>query len=127
MWTCPRTSKATTKKQAARADEDEAGLLDALGEVGVLRQEAVAGVDGFGVGDLGRGDDRRYVEVAQAGRGGADAHRLVGEAHVLGVGVGLGMDGDGLDAELAAGAQDAQGDLAAVGNEDLLEHGRISR
>jgi hypothetical protein len=28
-------------------------LLDALGEIGVLGQEAVAGVDGLGVGDLG--------------------------------------------------------------------------
>ena len=33
------------------------------------------------------------------------------------------MHGDGLDAQLAAGAQDAQRDLAAVGDEDLLEHG----
>jgi hypothetical protein len=43
----------------ARADEDEAGFLDALGEVGVLGQEAVAGMDGLGVGDLGRRDDGR--------------------------------------------------------------------
>ena len=32
------------------------------------------------------------------------------------------MDGDRLDAHLAAGALDAQGDLAAVGDEDLVEH-----
>ena len=30
---------------------------------------------------------------------------------------------DRLDAELAAGAQDTQGDLAAVRDEDLVEHG----
>ena len=53
----------------------------------------------------------------------ADAHGLVGEQHVLEVGVGGGMHGDGLDAELAAGAQDAQRDLAAVGDDDLVEHG----
>ena len=58
------------------------------------------------------------------GGGGADAHGLVGEAHVERARVGLGVDGDGLDAELAAGAQDAQRDLAAVGDEDLLEHRR---
>ncbi len=34
------------------------------------------------------------------------------------------MHRDGLDAELAAGAQDPQRDLAAVGDDDLLEHGR---
>jgi cyanophycinase-like exopeptidase len=37
------------------ADEDEAALLDALGEVGVLRQEAVAGMDRDRVGDFGGG------------------------------------------------------------------------
>lgn len=36
-----------------------------------------------------------------------------------GTGVGLRVDGDGFDAELFAGADDAAGDLAAVGNEDL--------
>ena len=41
------------------ADEDEAGLLDAFGEVGVLGEEAVAGMDRLGVGDFGRGDDLR--------------------------------------------------------------------
>ena len=42
--------------------------------------------------------------------------------HVQRVRVGLGVDGHGRDAELAAGADDAHGDLAAVGDEDLLEH-----
>jgi hypothetical protein len=48
----------------ARADEDEARFLDALGEVRVLGQETVTRVDGDGVDDLGRGDHGRDVEVA---------------------------------------------------------------
>src|SRR5690606_16766247 len=48
----------------ARADEGEAGLFDALGEIGVFRQKAITGVDGFGVGDFGGGDDARDVQVA---------------------------------------------------------------
>ena len=91
-------------------------------ELGVLREEAVARVDGVGGGDLGGADDGRDVEVALARRRGPDAHGLVGEAHVERARVDLGVDGDGLDAELAARAQDAQRDLAAVGDEDLLEH-----
>jgi hypothetical protein len=39
----------------ARADEGEAGFFDALAEVGVFREEAVAGMDRLGVGDFGRG------------------------------------------------------------------------
>ena len=50
----------------------------------VLGEEAVAGVDGVGVGDLGRADDRGDVEVDSSARR-ADAHRLVGEAHVQAV------------------------------------------
>src|SRR5690554_2789366 len=108
----------------ARTDEHEAGLFRALGEIGVLGQEAVARVDGLGVGDFGRRYQRRNVQIAQRGRGRADAHRLVGELDVLGLGVGLRMHGDGTDAELAAGTQDAESDLPPVGNENLLEHGR---
>ena len=51
-----------------------------------------------------------------------DADVVVGEAHVQRLAVGLGVDGDGLDAELAAGANDAQRDLAAIGDQDFLEH-----
>ncbi len=32
------------------------------------------------------------------------------------------MHGDGLDAELAAGPQNTEGDLAAVGDDDFFEH-----
>src|SRR5690606_148609 len=49
----------------AWADEDEAGALDALGEVGVLGQGAVGGGDGLGVGDRGRGHDGRDLRVAR--------------------------------------------------------------
>ena len=111
-----------------RADEDDAVLLDDLGEVGVLRQEAVARMDGVGAGDLAGRQQGRDVEVALRRRRRADAHALVGEAHVHRVGVGGRVHRDGGDAQLPAGAQDAQRDLAAVGDQDLLEHraGRLS-
>src|SRR5690606_29324540 len=51
-----------------------------------------------------------------------DAHALVGEADMHRVGVGGGMDGDRLDSQLLAGAQHPQGDFAAIGDQDLLEH-----
>ena len=52
----------------------------------------------------------------------ADRHRLVAGEHMARAGVGLGIDGDGLHAKAARGRGDAAGDLAAVGNQDLLEH-----
>jgi hypothetical protein len=42
------------------------------------------------------------------------------------VGVGSRMDCHGLDAQFLAGAQDAQGNFAAVGDQDFLEHAKVS-
>ncbi len=96
--------------------------LEDAGEARVLREEAVAGMDRVGAGDLAGGQDRGDVEVGVLGRRRADADALVGEAHMHGVGVGGGMDGDRRDAQFLAGAQHAERDLAPVGDQDLLEH-----
>lgn len=47
-----------------RADEDETGAFNLLGEVGVLGQEAVARVDRHCAGDFRRRDDGRDVQIA---------------------------------------------------------------
>ena len=49
----------------------------------------------------------------------AHAHGLIGQLHMQGVAVHRAVDGHGGDAEFAAAAQDAQGDFAAVGDQDL--------
>jgi hypothetical protein len=68
-------------------------------------------------------EDRLGVEVA-LGRGlAAECVRLVGEPDVEGVPIELGVDRDRRDAELAGGPDDADGDLAPVGDQDLLQHG----
>jgi hypothetical protein len=36
------------------------------------------------------------------------------------------MNGNGTNAQFAAGAQDPQGDFSPVGNQDFLEHCHIS-
>ena len=108
-----------------RADEGDLVLLEDLGEAGVLRQEAVAGMHRVGAGDLAGGEQARDVEIALGGGRRADADALVGEAHVHGIGVGGGVHGDGGDAELLARALDAQRDLSPVGDQDLVEHSLI--
>ena len=105
-----------------RADElDVTGLAD-LREVRALRQEAVPGMDRVGAGDFGGAEDGRHAQIAVGAPGRADADVFVGEAHVQRVLVRLRVDRDGLDAELAARANDAQRDFAAIGDQDLLEH-----
>ena len=109
------------------ADPGEPGVDDRLGEVGVLRQEAVAGVDRVGTGLPGGVDDLVDDEVGVAGRGAAEGERLVGGAHVQGVAVGLGVDGDAGQALVLARTGDAHRDLAAVGDQDLLHRCTPSR
>ena len=64
-----------------------------------------------------------HVEVALGRRRRADADRLVGHGDVLEVAVDGGVHRDRRDAERVARAQDAQRDLAAVGDDDFVQHG----
>ena len=105
-----------------RADEGDALRGAGLGEGRVLGEEAVARVDRVAAGDLGGGQDVRDVQVRVARRRRADADRLVGQVDGQRVGVGRRVDGHGRDAQLARCADDADGDLAAVGHQQL--HGR---
>ena len=102
-----------------RADPRDACRAHRAGEVGVLGEEAVARVHRVGARLLDRGEDRLGVEIA-LGRGlAAERERLVGEAHVEGVAVELGVDGDGRDPELATGPHHAHRDLATVRDQHL--------
>ena len=105
-----------------RADKGDVVLFEDLGEAGVLGEEAVARMHRVGAGDLAGRDDRRDVEIAVLRRRAADAHALVGEAHMHGVGVGGRVHRDGGDAKLLAGPFDAKRDLSPVGDQDLVEH-----
>ena len=72
---------------------------------------------------LGGVEDGFRPQVAVAGRGRADVDGFVGHLDMQRLGVGVGIDRDRADAEPAGGADDAAGDLAAVGDQDLGEHG----
>ena len=77
-------------------------------------------MDGLGIGDLGRGDDRRHVEVTLRSWRRTDADRLVGHADMLEVAIDRRMHGHGLDPEHVAGTQDTQRDFAAIGDDDFV-------
>ena len=61
-------------------------------------------------------------QIALGGGAGPEQERLVGARDVGRVAVELGVDGDRRDPELLARADDADRDLAAVGDQDLREH-----
>src|SRR6185312_12763248 len=90
----------------------------------VLGQEPVPGMDRLrpaGPRDL---DDGVAAQVRLRGARAADQVRLVGLLDVQRARVDGGVDRDGADREAPARADHATGDLAAVGDEDLGEHGR---
>src|SRR5579875_1328089 len=78
-----------------------------------------------GVGTRARRDLEDLVggEVALGCRLAPEGVGLVGEAHMKRVAVELGVHGYGGHPELETGANDPDGDLAPVGDEDLARHG----
>jgi hypothetical protein len=104
-----------------RPDPDEPCLLDRPGEVGVLGQEPVAGMDRLGARAARRLQHALLVEVALRRRAWAEQVGLIRDRRVQRAAVGLRVDGDRADPELPERPEDADGDLAAIGDEDFLE------
>ena len=70
-----------------RADEGHAAVGDGPGEVGVLGEEPVSGMDAVGAALLDGGEDGLGVQVALGRRLSAQRIRLVGHADVQGFAV----------------------------------------
>ncbi len=103
----------------ARPDPDQPGVDDGLGEVGVLREEAVARVNGVGTRFGGGVEDLAEVEVGLRGGLPAQGEGLVGQAHMRGVGVRFGVDRHTAQSGILRCPDHPHRDLAAVGDEDL--------
>ncbi|XXX47789.1 hypothetical protein WME76_08390 [Sorangium sp. So ce119] len=104
-----------------RGDEGDASPLARFRELTVFREERVLGVDVLGPGAPGDVEDAIDAEVALARRCGADGVRLVREADMEAAAVHVDVDGDALDAGLMQRPEHSEGDLAAVGDEDLAD------
>ena len=104
------------------ADEDNAFLFQPARELRVLGQEAVTRVHRFSAGLLAGGDDLVHHQVGLFRGRRADAHAFVGEFHMQRALVRLRIHGNGGDAHLAGGLDDAAGDFPAVCNQYFLEH-----
>ena len=109
-------------RSGLRANETDVAILADFGEVGVLGEEPVAGMDGVDILHLGGGDDAVDSQVAVAAGCAPDADRVVGHLGVHRACVRLRVDGDGADVQLSAGADDPDGDLPAIGYQYFLKH-----
>ena len=96
-----------------------------FGEVRVLGKKSVARMNRVHVRDFRRADDPVNPQVTFRSRGFADADRLVRELDVHGVRVHLGINRHRADVQFLARADDADGDFAAIGNQDFFKHGLL--
>jgi hypothetical protein len=105
----------------ARTNETDADVVAHFSKVGVLGQKPVARMNCISSGDLRCADDVGDVQVAAVAGRGSDANGFVRQQHAQRVAIGLRVGDDRADAHLLAGSDDAHGDLATIGDEDLLK------
>src|SRR6185312_14654494 len=110
-----------------RADEDNADFRKRLGERFALGEKAVAWMNRFGAGIAASLNDPIDHEIGLSRGRRPDIDRLVRHLDVERIAVGVGIDGNRLDAHAAGRFDHAAGDLAAVGNQNLLEHSTPGR
>ena len=79
-------------------------------------------MDGIGSRASSDVEDKIAAQIRFDGGRGPQAVRLIGLDHVRGGAIRVGIDSNGGNAQLAAGAQDAKGDFATVGDEDFAKH-----
>ncbi len=109
-------------RRRRRPDEHDASRGALLGELGVLAEEAVAGMQTFGAGALGRREDRFRVEITCGAL--ADLDRDVGFAGEQRAAISGRVQRDRAQSEPPRGAEDPASDFAAVGDDDIGEHQR---
>jgi hypothetical protein len=114
LWSADHLGRRTDEADAAPGADGR--------QIGVFGEKAVARMQGITARSGRQVDQRVRVQIAQD-RVLANVIGLVGLFDVERMTVGVGVDGDRLDAQFGAGAHDADSDLAPVGDQYFLEHG----
>jgi hypothetical protein len=91
--------------------------------MGVFGKKSIAGMDRVHIRDFRRADNTINAKITFTGRSFADADGFVRELDVHGVGVGFRINRDGADVQFFAGADDPNGNFAAIGYQNFLKHG----
>ena len=103
-----------------RADPDQAAIENGTGKFGPLGQETITRMHGIGAGTLGDADQLFDVEIGFRRPAAGKPIGLVGQLDEQRVYVGIGIDCNRANAVVAAGADDADGDFATIGNQHFF-------
>ena len=79
-------------------------------------------MDGVDVGDFGCADHRGNIQIALRQLGRANADSFVSKADMQRVAVGFAIDSNGANAQFFTGTDHPQGNLSAIGDQNLFEH-----
>ena len=110
------------EKIRRRTNEDDASLFASARESGIFRKKTVTWVDGVDAFFFRQRDDSGDVQIGFDGAfAGSDLIRFVCLEAMQGEPIFLRIDGHGAQAKLVSGAEDAYGDLAAIGGEQFVE------
>ncbi len=104
-----------------RPDKDQASLNAGFYKRRVLREKTIAWMDCLRPRTLGHLDQGWDMQITLAGWCRANVVRLVRHAHVQRLAIGLTIHRHTGQTQFTAGANHAQGDLTAIGDQDFLE------
>ena len=103
-------------------DEHKVVIGTGTCKFGVLGQKAITGMDRFASARDRSTDDASIIEITLCGRGRSDANALVSFANSGSIRIRLGIGDAAFHAKIFASTNDTQRNLAAVGDQNLLEH-----
>nr|WP_235033788.1 hypothetical protein [Pantoea sp. 18069] len=104
-----------------RADEGNPSFSAGLGKIRPFAQKTVAWMNGVATLALGCGDDGVDIDIGGGPRA-IQRHGRIREDAMLGIRIVAGIDGNALNAHVAGCAQDPDGDLTAVCNQNSFHH-----
>ena len=97
-----------------------------LSELRVLRKETVAGVHSVSAGTNSNLNELVHHQVGLCRGGTAESVGFIGKLYVLGVAVGVSIDGDGLQTLIAGCANHADSNFTAVSDQNLADRAGVA-
>ena len=105
---------------------DAAGFAH-LDEISVFAKEPISRMDGVHIGDFRSTDHTGNIQVTASTFCGTNTNRFIGKPHVQTVAICLRIHRHSFNAQFLRRANNTQGDLSTIGNQNLSKHRYVRR